>query len=156
MLEKSNCGGILVISTARGRAVAARQAHNLKVNGSIPFPATIFSAQKCRKSNWKNGQVTSLCKICANPERSSNDSPPCQITTDHNDPIREELPCQSKSEAKSSITVLWLPESAIPASVKAVKFRQELLRGKLPLSKSVKVNISSDKTRNRCYIEMHQ
>ena len=27
--------------TARGRAVAARQAHNLKVNGSIPFPATI-------------------------------------------------------------------------------------------------------------------
>ena len=37
--------------TARGRAVAARQAHNLKVNGSIPFPATIFPAQKCRESN---------------------------------------------------------------------------------------------------------
>ena len=88
------------------------------------------------REQLKNGKVTSLCKICANPERCSNDSPPCQITTDHNDPIREELPCQSKSEANSSITVSWLPESVIPASVKAVKFRRELLRGKLPLSKS--------------------
>ena len=34
--------------TARGRAVAARQAHNLKVNGSIPFPATIFQFQPVR------------------------------------------------------------------------------------------------------------
>ena len=35
----------------RGGAVVARQAHNLKANGSIPFPATIFQFQPIEK-DW--------------------------------------------------------------------------------------------------------
>ena len=47
-LEKERvCAIVIAYSTARGRAVAARQAHNLKVVGSIPSPATI--------SNFLNG-----------------------------------------------------------------------------------------------------
>ena len=48
--------------TARGRAVAARQAHNLKVNGSIPFPATI--ERLCRSCD-RLFCMLSLCAVSA-------------------------------------------------------------------------------------------
>ena len=44
--------------TARGRAVAARQAHNLKADGSIPSPATNFQFQPIEK-DWLFSFVSS-------------------------------------------------------------------------------------------------